>query len=88
MTDAEIIGDLDQAIARLDNSDSGWACVDAMKAARARLAAGPDLLATLREVSKRAGVLFTQSRKLRADDARAVRRMADLVDEALAKVES
>jgi hypothetical protein len=44
-----------------------------------------DLLATLEEISKRATQLFEGSEKLRANDARAVRRLADLADEAIAR---
>ncbi len=87
-TNEEIIESLTVAIQRMDNSDAAWACVDAMKAARDRLASYPDLLATLGTVSKRASQLFEGREKLRADDARAVRRLADLADEAIAKATS
>lgn len=56
ITDAEIVADLDSAIARLENSDSGWACVDAMRAARARIAAAPDMLAALQWIETYARV--------------------------------
>jgi hypothetical protein len=68
MTDAEILADLDAAIARFENADSGWACVDAMKAARSRIAAAPDLLAAL--VALRSATPGTATQK-------AARRQAD-----------
>lgn len=50
---------------------------------RAKLLATVERMrACLRTISKRAGQLFEQSEKLRANDARAVRRIADFADAA------